>query len=103
VLSTRTVPSVLANWRSRVQTRDAAFSLKSTPRIVLSNPDWSVGQQILPGRPAQPLFDDAWIWWNPAAPDAGVVVPTYGLRVRVLKQTATKITIDVNSPRVPAN
>jgi immune inhibitor A len=99
--ATRALPSVNVAWRSRVQTRDAAFSRMRTPAVTLSSVPWQVGAQTLSGRPMAPTFDDSWVYWSGAAPDAGVVVPEYGLHIDVLTMTATSLQAKVDNPALP--
>jgi len=93
--------SLPVSWRSRVQTRDAAFSRMRTPEITLSAYQWNVGAQTLASRPKSAVFDDSWVWWSEAAADAGVKVPEYGLRIEVLKNTATSLQVMIDNPVVP--
>jgi immune inhibitor A len=97
----RAVASVNANWRSRVQTRDAAFSRMRTPEVTLSSYGWMVGAQTLPSRPKSPVFDDSWVYFSEAAPDAGVNVPTYGLHIEVLEHSPTAMKIKIDNPLLP--
>lgn len=99
VMPTKAVASVNYNWRSRVQTRDAAFSLRRTPAVELSMAYWFL-HQPLPGRAPSPVFDDSWMWWYDSAPDAGVFVNNYGVHIQVLTQTKKQMTVEVDNPTV---
>ncbi len=70
-------------WSTRVQSYDAAFSLKRAPTVTLSY--WGVARTYS-GLTAQPRFDDSLSYWSSAAPTASVRTPTYGLLFRVVGQ-----------------
>jgi immune inhibitor A len=76
-------------WRSRVQVRDAAFSTKATKSVSLTPLLWAPEKVTLPGRAAQPVFDDRKAYWFSIAPNAGTQVDTLGVTIRVLGTTAT--------------
>jgi immune inhibitor A len=93
-------------WRTRIQMRDAAFGLHNTKAQLMylvskSDPsgtdyDLGWGEQIAPGKRAQPWFNDANTWWYAAAGDAGTKIPRLGVRMHVVSQTSTglKVWID---------
>lgn len=68
-------------WRTRVQIHDAAFSLVRGADITLTRYGKSHTYQA---KQAQPEFNDSHPFWNPKAPDAGVLIPEYGIKFRVL-------------------
>lgn len=90
-------------WRTRVQVQDATFSLQRT----ISNTLTYFGRtQTYPSLKGEPLFDDRHSYYNPAVEpmwvqssyypynlfrwpfqaDAGTIVPTYRLRIKVTSQ-----------------
>ena len=54
---------------------------RSTPGIWLTPSAGAPEKLWLPGRAAQPTFDDSRIWWFPWAPDAGVKIDELGVRI----------------------
>lgn len=70
-------------WRTRIQVRDAAFSTKSSPGMWLTPWSGTPEKLWLPGRKAQPTFDDSRMWWFPWAPDSGVFTEELGVRMTV--------------------
>jgi len=49
------------------------------------------------GAPAQPAFDDSRPCWFPQIPHVGVKVPNAGVRMRVLEQNGTTITVRIST------
>lgn len=65
-----------------IQLHDAAFSLDMAADMDLSVYSWA---QItnLPGKQAQPLFDDSTSYFNVKSPYSGLKLPELGLKIRV--------------------
>ena len=91
-------------WRTRIQLRDAAFSLTPTRtqsiyfRDYATEPATDVGESIAPGKPAAPFFDDARQYWFPETPYSGVDLPgNLGVRIRVKSASADAMTIWVDN------
>ena len=74
---------VLWPWRSRIQTRDAAFSTLPTKAIWLTPYLGTPEKLLLAGRRPQPVFDDGRDFWYPMAWDSGTWVPTLGVKITV--------------------
>ncbi|SFR68554.1 immune inhibitor A [Agromyces sp. CF514] len=79
-------------WRSRVQVFDAPFGLKPTDKTVLH-----VGgvQSVIKAQLPNPLFDDTKTYWYPELPNHGVKLPAVGVRMAVLNQQGTSMTVAV--------
>jgi immune inhibitor A len=80
-------------WRSRIQVYDAPFSLTRPGSFTLhvnSQPS------LIRGAPAQPTFDDSRPYWFPQIPHVGVKVPNAGVRMRVLEQNGTTMTVRIS-------
>ena len=91
-------------WRPRIQLRDGAFSLGHTPAQTIYFRDYetgvNVGERTAPGKLAAPAFSDAWQYWFPETPGAGVKVPAdLGVRVRVKSVAADGMTVFVDNAR----
>ncbi|MGL5857504.1 MAG: immune inhibitor A domain-containing protein [Angustibacter sp.] len=83
-------------WRSRMQVYDAPFSLrpsKDLPLHYLGQPSY------IRGDAAQPVFDDRLSYWDPATPASSVKVPNAGVRMEILKQRGTSMTVQISSTR----
>ena len=81
-------------WRSRIQVYDAPFSLtrpRSFTLHVNGRPSYIRGAQ------AQPLFDDTRSYLSPDQPQAGVILPAVGVRIRVLSVDGTTMRIRVGT------
>ena len=90
--------------RPRIQVRDAAFSTSHTPAQSIWFHDFDagadVGESVAPGKGAQPWFNDAWTYWYPESPDAGVKIPSHlGVRIRVKSMDAGGMTIWVDNKK----
>jgi immune inhibitor A len=86
VVDAHPIPDIQAldiPWNTDIQVRDAAFGTKSTPGMWLTPWVGTPEKLWLPGRRAQPTFDDSQIWWFPWAPDAGVKIEELGVRMTV--------------------
>jgi immune inhibitor A len=94
-------------WGTSVQVQDATFSTQRTisNTLTYATPKLGYGTKTYPSLHGVPIFDDSHSYYNPAvepkfvtdgriiwrypfAPDAGTIVPTYGLRVTVKSQDA---------------
>jgi len=94
-------------WRTSVQVQDATFSRQRTVSNTLTyrTPLIGYGTRTYPSLHGEPIFDDSHGYYNPAVepvfvtngiiiwrypflPDAGTIVPTYGLRITVISQDA---------------
>ena len=55
-------------------------------------------EHVVPGKLAQPWFNDAWKYWYAASPDAGVKIPAkLGVRIKVKSMTPDLMTIWVDN------
>jgi len=91
-------------WRPRIQVRDAAFSVKRTPSQSIWFRDYDagvgVGESVAPGKGAQAWFNDAWTYWFPETPEAGVKIPqNLGVRIQVKSMNADGMTIWVDNKK----
>ncbi len=89
--------STVGYWRPRIQVRDAALGLDTSADQSIYFQDKErgvdVGQATAPGKPAQPLFNDAGHYWFAQAPEAGTKVPHLGVRIEVKSMTPAAMTI----------
>lgn len=86
---------VLAPWRSRIQSRDAAFSYLSTPAAWLT-PMLNVPDKVyLPSRPGQSTFDDALTYWFSLDGDAGTQIDHLGVRIHVSSLNSTRMIVKI--------
>ena len=110
VVDARPQPDALAYhetigfWRPRIQVRDAAFSVKRTSSQSIWFRDYDagvgVGESVAPGKGAQTWFNDAWTYWFPETPEAGVKIPkNLGVRIRVKSMDADGMTIWVDNKK----
>ncbi|HET7706103.1 MAG TPA: immune inhibitor A domain-containing protein [Thermoanaerobaculia bacterium] len=86
-------------WSSRVQSFDSTFGLEPTDALTLS---FTIGLPAgsgyparqaqfdvpVPSQPAEPFFTDLKSYWSPAKPDASVIIPQTGVRIRVENTSA---------------
>jgi immune inhibitor A len=73
--------------RNRIQSRDATFSLFSTPKLTLHKDSVAT---TLPGHRGVPVFDDRkGDYWDPANPWNSVVVPDTNTKITILTQSPT--------------
>ena len=84
--------------------RGAVASRSTTRRSRRSGPTGSgctstACTNKIPSQKAQPVFDDARTYWYASAPTAGVKVPDAGVRITVLKQNKTTMTIQVSKSK----
>jgi immune inhibitor A len=87
-------------WRTRIQVRDASFSKFATrSHLLYLTTGGAWGAQIIPGKKAQPWFDDSKTWWYPEAWDAGVKIQKLGVRIQVKSQTADAMKIWVDNKK----
>ena len=91
-------------WRPRIQVRDAAFSVKRTPSQSIWFRDYdagvAVGESVAPGKGAAAWFNDAWMYWFPETPEAGVKIPqNLGVRIQVRSMNADSMTIWVDDKK----
>jgi immune inhibitor A len=89
-------------WRPRIQVRDAAFSLKRTTAQSIYFTDYdqglSVGENTVPGKAAQPRFNDKNTYWYADAPEAGVKIPrNLGVRIVVKAMGSETMTVYVDN------
>lgn len=81
-----------ADIRTRLQNHDAAFSFERVEDKSLT----LYGQtKVLQGDQADPEFNDSHSYWNPKAPSAGLKLPTYGLKVKVVGQSEDGTTAEI--------
>ncbi|MCE7005917.1 immune inhibitor A [Kibdelosporangium philippinense] len=79
-------------WRPRIAGYDAPFSLQKSDSITLH----AAGRaSYIRGKAAQPLFDDTRSYWSADQPTAGVKLPASGVKIRVLSQQGTSMTVRV--------
>ncbi|TCO65524.1 immune inhibitor A domain-containing protein [Actinocrispum wychmicini] len=81
-------------WRPRIAGYDAPFSLQKSDSFTLHAGGRA---SYVRGRDAQPLFDDTKKFWYAEQPTAGVKLPATGVRIKVLSQDGTSMTIRVFS------
>ncbi len=74
-------------WRTRIQVRDAAFSLDRCSTVTLT---YAGDTKTYPGQPAQPVFSDQRTYWMSSAPWNSVIVPEYNIGFRVLGEASDK-------------
>jgi immune inhibitor A len=80
-------------WRSRIQVYDAPFSLTAARSFTLH----VNGQaNYIRGQAAAPVFDDSKQYWYPELPLVGVKVPNAGVRMQVLAQDGTSMTVKLD-------
>ena len=89
-------------WRPRIQVRDACFSLKPTRSQSVYFVDYdagmAVGERVLPGKLAQPVFDDSRQYYYDEAPLAGTKIPrNLGVRIKVKAMTADGLTVWIDN------
>ena len=99
VVDAHPIPDMMSNgepWLTRFQVRDAAFSTKPTPDLRLT--PWMNAPEtlLLPGRAAQPSFDDSKVWWYDWAPTAGVKIDELGVTLTVTAMDAKSLTLRVH-------
>jgi immune inhibitor A len=81
-------------WRPRIAGYDAPFSLQKSDSFTLH----AAGRaSYVRGKDAQPLFDDTKKFWFAEQPTAGVKLPGAGVRIKVLSQEGTSMSIRVFS------
>lgn len=70
--------------RTRIQNHDAAFSLDPVPdkQLTIFGELTQIGNSE-----AVPMFDDSQTFWYPEAPCAGVIIPEYGVKIRVQRDS----------------
>ncbi len=68
-------------WRTRIQVRDAAFSLEPSSDAYLT---YGGETHYYPGSPAQPIFSDARRYWSAKDADNSAIVTNYNVGFRVL-------------------
>ncbi|WP_285624305.1 immune inhibitor A domain-containing protein [Kineosporia sp. NBRC 101677] len=82
-------------FRTRIQLFDAPFGLDKTDSLGLH----TAGQKTkIPKRPGNPVFDDKQNYFDPVQLDHGVKVRGAGVRIEVLKQKKTQMTVRVTTP-----
>jgi immune inhibitor A len=82
-----------APWRARIQVYDAPFSLHTADSMTLH----TNGQpSYIRGQKAQPLFDDTKKYWYSLLPNHGVKLPAVGVKVEVLSEAGTGMTVKFN-------
>jgi len=94
-------------WRSRIQTRDAAFGLYRTGSQIIylaadtngDGKDEPFGEQIAPGKLAQRWFDDSKPWWYAEKPDAGTKVSKLGVRIKVVSQSPSSMKVWIDNKK----
>ncbi|MET0234614.1 MAG: immune inhibitor A domain-containing protein [Kibdelosporangium sp.] len=79
-------------WRPRIAGYDAPFSLQKSDSFTLH----AAGRaSYIRGKAAQPLFDDSKPYWFAEQPTAGVKVPKAGVKIQVLSQQGTSMSVRV--------
>ncbi|WP_370617083.1 immune inhibitor A domain-containing protein [Mumia qirimensis] len=82
-----------APWRARIQVYDAPFGLKKADSMTLH----TNGQpSYIRAQPAQPVFNDTKKYWYAELPNHGVKLPAVGVKVKVLEQQGTSMTVKFN-------
>jgi immune inhibitor A len=87
-------------WRGRIQTYDAPFSLERADSFTLHAQETGRASYIR-GQAAQPVFDDRRQYWTAGLANVGVKVPNAGVRMRVLAQNGTSMSILIDSTSGP--
>ncbi|WP_157416163.1 immune inhibitor A domain-containing protein [Agromyces allii] len=79
-------------WRARVQVYDAPFGFKPTDKVDLhvSGVKSTIKSQL-----PNPLFDDKKQYWYSEVPNHGVKLPAVGVKILVVKQAGTSMTVAV--------
>lgn len=85
-----------AAWRGRIQTYDAPFSLQKADSFTLHT---NGTPSYIRGQAAQPLFDDTRSYWRAEQPRTGVKTPGVGVTLRVTKQDATSMTVQLGTSK----
>ncbi|MET0134246.1 MAG: immune inhibitor A domain-containing protein [Kibdelosporangium sp.] len=79
-------------WRPRIAGYDAPFSTQKSDSFTLH----AAGRaSYIRGKAAQPLFDDTKKYWYAEQPTAGVKVPATGVKIKVLSQSGTSMSVRV--------
>lgn len=81
-----------ADIRTRLQNHDAAFSYERPEDKTLTLLGYN---KVLNGHQAVPEFSDSHSYWNPKAPSAGLKLPTYGLKIKLVGQSEDMTTAEV--------
>ncbi|GAB3240453.1 immune inhibitor A [Kineosporia babensis] len=82
-------------FRTRIQLYDAPFGLDRTDSLRLH----IEGEKTrIPKQPGNPVFDDTQNYFDPVQLDHGVKLPGTGVKIEVLKQKKTRMTIRVTTP-----
>ena len=89
-------------WRPRIQVRDAAFGTAPTKTQSVYFVDYDqgagVGEDVVPAKGGQTVFNDAKSYWYADAPEAGVKIPQgLGVRIVVKSMGSTTMTIRVDN------
>lgn len=84
-------------WRGRIQTYDAPFGLEKADSFTLHHPVSGQASYIR-GQAGNPVFDDSKVdrYFDPALPRVGVKVAGVGVKIKVLQQSGTSITIRIS-------
>jgi immune inhibitor A len=80
-------------WRARIQGYDAPFGLEKADSFTLH-----IGGKAsyVRGQAGQPVFDDTKSYWNSVLPFAGVKLPAVGVRLKVVKESGSTVTVDLS-------
>jgi immune inhibitor A len=79
-------------WRPRIAGYDAPFGLQKSDSFSLVAGGRS---SYIRGRSAQPLFDDTKQYWYAEQPTAGVKLPAAGVKIKVLSQNGTSMSVRI--------
>ncbi|QMW66483.1 immune inhibitor A [Mumia sp. ZJ1417] len=82
-----------APWRARIQVYDAPFGLKKADSMTLHT---NGKPSYVRAQPAQSTFNDTKKYWYAELPNHGVKLPAVGVKVKVLEQKGTSMTIKIN-------
>lgn len=82
-------------WRARIQMYDAPFSLHKADSMTL-HCGANERASYIRGQAAQPLFDDKKPYWFADQPNHGVKLPGVGVKIKVLKESGTSLTVRVS-------
>jgi len=91
-------------WRPRIQVRDAAFGTAPTKTqsvyFVDYDQGWGVGEDVVPAKAGQTVFNDTKSYWYADAPEAGVKIPQgLGVRIVVKSMGSDQMTIRVDNAK----
>jgi len=82
-----------AFWRARIQVYDAPFSKSATDGMTLHQ---NSSERIVPSLPGNDTFRDTDTYWFASLPNHGVILPGYGVKIRVISEPFPEMHIQIN-------